>query len=150
MQSNIRISAYFSHPIRGPKGKDATIKDMQLNNDIAILVSGMVKQALPVLDLYVPAVHDEYIIEAYFNKTHTEHDILEIDKIILARRDIMIIFAYKGVVSNGMQIETAHAKELGIPIFRFQSITGINALVENILNWYYIRQTSRNQDTCIS
>ncbi|HDZ15374.1 hypothetical protein LCGC14_1396850 [marine sediment metagenome] len=142
MQSNIKISAYFSHPIQGKKGKDATVKDMQLNNDIAAGVSHLVEQALPVLDLYVPAVHDEYVIEAYQRKSHTIDEILAIDKVILARRDIMIVFAYNGVISNGMIIEIEHAKKLGMPIFRFHSITGIAALVENILNWYYNKHES--------
>jgi len=137
MQNNIKISAYLSHPIRGKKGKDATLEDLQLNNKIAALVGQMVGNALPALDLYVPAVHDEYVIEAYTRGTHDEHEILEIDKIILAKRDIMIVFAYKGVVSNGMEIEMAHAKELGIPIFRFHCITGIPKLVEDILDWFY-------------
>lgn len=135
--NNIKIGAYFSHPIQGAKGSACPLEEMALNNDLAALVGGMLAQACPALDLYIPAVHDEFVIESYLRGNIPTEEILEIDKIILARRNIMIAFCYKGVLSNGMRIEIAHAETLGIPIFMFSTITQIPDLVERIVNHYY-------------
>ena len=133
----MKISAYFSHPIRGRKGVDATREDMSLNNKIAIMVSQMVQDAFPALDLYVPAIHDEVILELYEAKKLDEGAILGADKVILAKRDILIGFEYQGVVSNGMKIEYNAASRLGIPIFTFKTVRDITMLVEHILDHYY-------------
>jgi len=136
--NNIKITGYFSHPIRGLKGAQATREDMNLNNDLAALVGRMLHNFCPNLDLYIPAVHDEYVTEAYLRGgVETDKEILEIDKIILRRRDIFIAFAYKGVFSKGMRIEIDEAHERKIPVFIFKTVTEIPRLVEQIVNWYY-------------
>jgi hypothetical protein len=135
--NNIQITAYFSHPIRGLKGVAATVEDMSLNNDLAALVSRMLHDACPALDLYVPAVHDEFVSESYLRESTPEGEILEIDKIILRRRDIVIAFCYRGVISSGMQIEIDDANEQEIPVFMFEKVTDIPKLVERIIDWYY-------------
>ena len=138
--NNISINAYFSHPIRGLKGAAATVADMSLNNDFAALVSKMLSNACPALDLYVPATHDEYVTEAYLNGSHDEKMILTIDKTILARRNIIIAFTYKDVISPGMYVELDFAKQLQIPIFKFAKITEIPELVERVLDWFYTKE----------
>jgi hypothetical protein len=143
MRTNaIQISAYFSHPIRGLKGPQASVEDMSLNNDIAACVGGMLHNFCPSLDLYIPAVHDEYVTEAYLRGSTPEDEVLEIDKIILGRRKIMIGFAYNGVISNGMKVEIEHASDIGTPVFMFEKVTEIPELVERILDWYYNEQLS--------
>lgn len=133
----MRISGYLSHPIQGKKGKEATREYMQLNNEIAIAVSQILQAACPILDLYVPAVHDEIIIELYESKELGVNAILNADKKILAKRDIFIGFEYQGVQSNGMKIEYQEAYDLLKPRFFFQTVRDIPALVEQILDWYY-------------
>jgi len=140
--NDIEISAYFSHPIRGLKGASATVEDMSLNNDLAALVAQMLGKACPALKLYVPAENDEYIVEAYERGSASEHEILEIDKIILLRRDILIAFTYNDVISNGMRIEIDCARQAGIPIFQFSEIREIPELVQGIIEWYYERRSS--------
>jgi hypothetical protein len=137
----INISAYFSHPIRGERGPEATVEDMALNNDMAALMSHCVENVLPALDLYVPAIHDEYVVEAYLRKSQTEFEILEIDKAILRRRDILIVFANNGVISHGMQIEIDDAVLHAIPIFQFSYIWEIPKMCQDILDWYYKMHT---------
>ncbi len=131
------IKAYFSHPIRGEKGADATREDMDLNNEIAVVFSEMLKVACPALDLYVPAVHDEIIIELYASGHLPEGAILDGDKKILAKRDILIGFEYRDVISNGMRIEYDEAVHLAKPIFNFRTVRDIPGMVEQILDWYY-------------
>ncbi len=135
--NNVKIGVYFSHPIRGLKGAAATVEDISLNNDLASLVGRILMLQCPALDLYVPAIHDEYVTESYIQGHTTDDQILAIDKIILARRDILIVFRYNGVTSNGMKIEIEEADRLGIPVFLFEKITEIPELVERIIDWYY-------------
>jgi len=140
--NNIKITAYLSHPIRGEKGADATPQDMVINNDLASLVGKMLRNACPALDLYVPADNDEYVSEAYARGSALEFEILEIDKVILGRRDILIAFSYRGIISRGMRIELDEAERMGIPVFRFSRITEIPQLAERIIEWYYNQRSS--------
>jgi hypothetical protein len=143
MRTNkINISAYFSHPIRGKKGTTATVEDMALNNDMASMVARMLSQACPALDLYVPADNDEFVTESWLRGSTPEGEVLEIDKIILRRRDICIAFCYRGVTSNGMAIEIKDALARNIPVFTFSKVTDIPKLVEDILDWYYDKHVS--------
>ena len=140
----MKISGYFSHPIRGLKGDAATVSDMELNNTLASKVAAMIQEGWAhLLELYVPADHDEYVLEYYLrqkDKKVAEHEILEIDKIILGRRDIMIAFCYNGVISKGMRVEIDHANDIGIPVFMFEKITEIPELIERVVDWYYNKQ----------
>ena len=143
MRTNaISIGAYFSHPIRGLKGAAATEEDLSLNNDLAAAVAGMLHDFCPALDLYVPAVHDEFVTESYLRQSTPEGEILKIDKIILERRPILIAFCYKGVISNGMRIEIDHANDKDIPVFMFEKITEIPELVERIIDWFYAKESN--------
>lgn len=141
--NKIKVSAYFSHPIRGEKGAAATVADMSLNNDLASAVARMVfEQSGGLIDLYVPADNDEFVTESYLRGSTPEGEILEIDKIILRRRDILIGFCYRGVTSNGMRIEIDDANENNIPVFLFEKVTDIPQLVERIIDWYYDKHVS--------
>lgn len=143
MRTNkIQISAYFSHPIRGLKGAAATSEDMKLNNELAALVGQMLRNACPALDVYIPAEHEDYVQTAFDRGSHDEHEILEIDKIILAQRDILIAFKWEGVCSNGMLVEIEHAKRKKIPIFSFSTTQEILGVVGRIIEWYYNQQSS--------
>lgn len=141
--NKIRISAYFSHQIRGEKGVAATVSDMSLNNDLASAVARMVfEQSGGLIDLYVPADNDEFVTEAYLRGSTPEGEILEIDKTILRRRDILIGFCYRGLTSSGMRVEIDDANEHNIPVFLFEKVTDIPQLVERIIDWYYDKHVS--------
>jgi len=140
------ITAYFSHNIRGAKGNNATREDMKLNCDIAIMVSQALQNALPALELYVPAVHDESITELFLARKLDDVSILNADKKILGRRDILIAFEYHGVRSGGMEIERAEAKKLGIPVFDFNFVDEVPDLVARIIEWHYYRQREITDD----
>jgi len=137
-RKTMKIRAYLSHPIRGEKGKDTTLHDMELNNGIAMTVATALENALPCLELYVPARNDEIITDLYVRGGLKDGAILRADCNILEKRDILIEFKYQGVVSGGMQIEKNHAIEKGIPTFAFRKLSDIPALVDSILHWHYI------------
>jgi hypothetical protein len=134
---NVNIGAYFSHSIRGAKGLAATADDMALNCGLALVAANMLRQACPVLELYVPAEHEDYVQTAYDRGSHNEEEILAIDCEILTRRDILIGYCHKGVTSRGMQVEIKHAMEKDIPVFTFEKVDEVLYLSEQILEWYY-------------
>jgi hypothetical protein len=133
----MRISAYMSHPIRGEKGEAATRADMELNNEIAITVAQALRNALPCLDLYVPAENDEIITELYTTDKLGDGAILEADCTILEKRDIFISFEYRDVKSGGMRIEMEHAEKCEIPIFVFSRLSDIPSMAEAILKQFH-------------
>lgn len=112
--------AYLSHSIRGRKGKAATNKDMEKNCQIAIEVAAEIREAIPGLDLYVPAEHDEFVALAYHKGYLTETQLLEIDCMILGKRDFLLIYAKDGYISRGMNVEYQFAISYNIPIFKFE------------------------------
>jgi hypothetical protein len=71
----INITAYFSHSIRGAKGKDATPDDMALNCAMAKHAADMLRRVCPALEIYVPAEHEDYVQTAYDRGSHSEHEI---------------------------------------------------------------------------
>jgi len=124
MKSNqlAALLGYFSHPIRGEKGVDATDDDMQRNCNDARCVAKTLCIHNVAIDLYVPATHDEAISIAYKNNMLTEDQILEIDCEILDKRDFLIAYEPGGLVSRGMEIEIDYALEHCIPVFEFRSV----------------------------
>jgi hypothetical protein len=138
----MKITAYFSHPIRGKKGSAATKSDMELNNEMASTVAKMLSDACPALELYVPADNDEFVLEGYLKGKLVEETILDIDCTILRKRDILIAFCHQGVTSSGMQREIREAMGCDIPVFTFEKPDEILFLIAQILDWYHGKHES--------
>ena len=134
---SVEVSTYFSHSIRGAKGPLATTEDMRYNCQVAELAAGMLRANWPSMNVYVPAEHEDYVQRAFDRGSHNETEILEIDKEILADRDVLIAFAYRGVISNGMKIEIKHADSLHIPVFIYEQVDETQHLIKRILDWHY-------------
>jgi len=116
---------YMSHWIRGPKGEQATKKDIEENIDKHILIGTEIKaylidwekmDGLPKCDLYIPAEHDEFVQIAYDKKYLDEHKILDVDCEIIEKCNLLIAFGDPSL-SRGMQIEMEYAASNGIPIY---------------------------------
>ena len=131
--NNAMYTAYFSHPIRGLNGSEATEEDMAENCRRATIMAGLVELTVPYLDLYVPAVHDEFVSRAYSMGIVSEDDILDVDCQILADRHLLIVYQMDGVISSGMRREIDAAEALGIPVVYFDSLT--TAVVDEIQGW---------------
>jgi len=126
-----------SHPIRGAKGKEATDKDMEQNNQRAIAVGKALEILVPYLDIYIPGEHDEFVVLAYKSGKLSEDSLLAVDCEILAKRDLLIVYDWQGGLSNGMITEINFAKENNIPLFSMTqlaefTIDGLKLLVEEI------------------
>lgn len=111
-----RISCYLSHSIRGKKGKDATREDMDANNEKAIEFAKRLRIWFPKLDLYAPAEHDEFVIEAFMHGFITESNILVTDCNILLKRDFLLVYTPDGFISNGMGVEIGCAQRYNKPV----------------------------------
>jgi len=110
------IRAYLSHLIRGAKGSAATREDMEANNRRAIEFAAQVRAEFPGLDLYVPAIHDEFVLEAYEMGVLTESQILAVDVRLVRKRDLLIVYAPDRYLSNGMLQEHRAAGVGGVDI----------------------------------
>jgi hypothetical protein len=128
------IRAYLSHPIRGAKGSAATREDMEANNQRAVEFAKQVRAAFPTLDLYVPAEHDEFVVQAQNANLLDISGVLIIDRQLVAARDILIVYAPDQYVSAGMNEEIEEAQYRGIPwVFTYGSMTPIHSLLERFL-----------------
>jgi len=112
------LSAYFSHPIRGSKGANATTADIEENCKHCSEVARQIEQETGI-KLYIPAAHDEVINMAYNHGHITERGILEADCRILAKRDFVLAYARDGHVSRGMKVEIEHALAVEKSVFLF-------------------------------
>jgi hypothetical protein len=112
------LTAYFSHPIRGAKGPDATADDIFENCLHCSAVAHNIELETGI-ELYIPADHDEVINMAYNYGHISERGILEADCRILAKRDFVLAYARDGHVSRGMRVEIEHALAIGKSVFMF-------------------------------
>ncbi len=112
-----QIRAYVSHPIRGVKGKDATREDMEANNRRAIEFAKILRERFPTVEFYVPAEHDEFVINAYEQGSLTEEEILAADCAIVRKCNFLLAFSIDDHVSRGMQKEIDEARTYNIPVF---------------------------------
>jgi hypothetical protein len=89
---------------------------MEANNQRAVEFAARVRNEFPGIILYVPAEHDEFVLLAYEDGLLTEKQILYIDKLILAQRDILIVYAPTGYIGGGVSEEIREAQCLGKPL----------------------------------
>lgn len=112
-----QIRCYVSHPIRGKKGKDATREEMEANNQRAIDFGKKLRVKYPTVNFYVPAEHDEFVLEAYEQQSITEEQILKADCAIVRKCHFLLAVALDDHVSRGMIKEIVEAAKNHIPIF---------------------------------
>ena len=124
-----KVSAYFSHSIRGKKGADATEEDMRRNCEAAIGVATWIREKVPEIDLYVPAEHEDFVHICWKEKYLTEEQILEIDCKILKRLDFHIVHEVDGWLGGGIGIEIVAAKKYNKCIFYVSKLDETTAVL---------------------
>ena len=117
-----KVSAYFSHSIRGKKGRDATKADMDRNCAEAKKVALWIRENVPEIELYVPAEHEDFVYIAYTDDYLTEDEILAIDCKILAGLDFHIVHEVEGWLGGGIGVEITAAHRCGKLIFYVSSL----------------------------
>lgn len=124
-----KVTAYFSHSIRGQMGKDATKAYMKRNCDAALEVAIWIRKTIPEIELYVPAEHEDFVHISYRDNYLTEDEILEIDCKILAQQDFHIVHEVNGWLGGGIGVEIVAAKKYNKPIFYISELDEIIAVL---------------------
>ena len=113
---------YLSHSIRGKYGKDATPTQMKENCDRIITIARMIRESIPAVDLYVPALHEDFVGIAYKDKYLTEKQILDIDCKIIDTCDGVIVYCPPDdPIQGGRQVEWEHAVVTHKPVMVFDT-----------------------------
>ena len=113
---------YLSHSIRGKYGKDATPSQMKANCDRIINIADDIRFALPSVELYVPAEHEDFVLNAFLNGYMNEQQILAVDCMIIDKCDGVIIFCPPDdPICGGRTVEREHAIVTSKPMLIFQS-----------------------------
>lgn len=115
---------YLSHSIRGPKGQKATKTDMQKNCKVAIQIANQIRNALPSIELYVPAEQEKFVQLAYKFGYLTEQEILEIDCRIIALCDGVIVWLPNdnNILQGGRLVEYNFASKRNMPVCKFTTV----------------------------
>lgn len=124
-----KVTAYFSHSIRGKKGKDATDEDMERNCNTAMRVATWIRESISGIDLYIPAEHEDFVAIAYKDKYLTEKQILEIDCKILKRQDFHIVYEVDEWLGGGIEVEINAAKKYRKPIFYVSELDEVTVVL---------------------
>ena len=133
-----KITAYFSHTIRGKKGISATSEDMNTNCAKARKVADWIRENVPDLELYVPAEHEDFVQIAYLQKYLTEKQILDVDCEILRRQDFLIVLEEDGWRGGGIAVEIDAAIAADLCVFTVNdmndtTILRLKQLIKEIL-----------------
>jgi hypothetical protein len=116
------IRAYISHPIRGKLGDDATDESMATNNTIAKAAGKEIRDALPDLQLYIPAEHDDFLLLHGVIPVNMVEELLALDCAIVHDCDMMLIYDHEFHLGHGMQREYDYAMANNIPIVVFNEV----------------------------
>jgi len=135
-----RITAYMSHAIRGRKGEDCPIEEIQENTQRAIKVGVglqmyLNQMGIPI-EIYIPGVHDEFVMYTYQDNLLTMKQILDIDCKILDKRDLLLVYTFDGWLGGGVGKEMKYAKEHSIPTYVFDDHT-LPKHIRNIIRMCY-------------
>lgn len=126
IKRKLPITAYLSHPIRGKNGADATQAEINANNIEAKNVARAIRSAVPDLELYCPADHDEVVGNLYKNGDVSIDSILKADCEIIAKKDLLIVYRPNLLMSEGMLHEIAYADTKKIPVIFLPNCCSLN------------------------
>ena len=130
------MRVYCSHSIRGKYGKAATPTQMKENCDAMIVLANRLREAMPSIEFYVPAEHEDFVQLAYNHHYLREEEILDIDCLIIDNCDAVIVLVPDGdKLQGGRKVEYNHAVDSGVPVVVYR-------LVGEAIEWLaYIQMT---------
>jgi nucleoside 2-deoxyribosyltransferase len=110
---------------------------MKENCDAMIRLANQLRKALPNIEFYVPAEHEDFVSIAYALNYLSEEEILEIDCKIIDYCDAVIVLVPQGdELQGGRKVEYDHAVENNIPVC-------VYCLVGEATNWLVHQQITR-------
>ena len=117
------MKVYLSHSIRGKYGNDATALQMKANCDVIKVIGEQIREAIPRLDLYIPAEHEDFVGIAYQKHFITEKHILDVDCEIINGCDAVIVYIPEAdELQGGRMIEYKHAIRTKKPVYVFSEV----------------------------
>ena len=118
-----KIRAYLSHPIRGVYGDKCPEEQIKFNCQQAIAWAKALRIYFGCnLEIHVPAEHDEHMLIAMKKGYLTIDQVLDIDCVIVSRRDVVLIANWEDHISGGMRREIDTAYRRGIPYRVFTDV----------------------------
>lgn len=131
------MRVYCGHSIQGKYGKDATETQIKENCDAIIVLAKQLRKALPDIEFYVPAEHEDFVHRAYLGGYLTIPQILEIDcQIIDSCAAVVILVPNGDELQGGRKIEYDYAVEKNIPVVVYR-------LVGEAIEWLTHQQITR-------
>ena len=113
---------YLSHSIRGKYGNKATPTQMKENCDRIMGIANTIREAIPAVELYIPAEHEDFIYIAFADGYLNEQQVLETDCKIIDTCDGVIIYTpADDPVQGGRAVECEHATATNKPVLIFQA-----------------------------
>lgn len=131
------MRVYCSHSIQGKYGKGATQIQMKENCDAMIELVEHLRKALPHIEFYVPAEHEDFVSKAYQLGYMSIEKILEIDCLIIDGCDAVVVLVPDGdELQGGRKIEYDHAVATNTPVVVYR-------LVGEAIEWLGHQQMTR-------
>ncbi len=131
------MRVYCAHSIQGKYGDNATETQIKENCDAIIVLANQFRKALPHMDFYVPAEHEDFVHRAYLWGYLTIPEILQIDCLIIDDCNVVIIFVPDGdELQGGRKIEYDYAVKKNIPVVVYR-------LVDEAIRWLTQQQMTR-------
>lgn len=117
------MRVYLSHSIRGKAGANATALQEKINCDAAIELGKKISNAIPKLDLHVPATSGLFSRIAFKKGYITIDQTLDIDCEIINNCDAVIVYVPDGdELQGGRKIEYDHAVKTKKPVYVFAEV----------------------------
>jgi nucleoside 2-deoxyribosyltransferase len=125
------MRVYFSHAMRGKAGDTASAAIQYTNNEIALAIAKKLREAIPNMDLYVPAESEPFVQAAHDAGYLSIEQILELDCKVIDGCDTVVVYVPEGDEMQGGRLrEHDHAINECKPVCVFSDI---QAAVEHIL-----------------
>lgn len=125
-------SVYFSAACRGPKGDRATKADKEFYIQQAIARAQSLKAKYPHWRIHVPHEQETFVEKAWEMGEMDSAAIMRVFCALVAERELLVVaeddtFDNNGnVVSNGVLLEIAAARENKIPIISYTNAMGLS------------------------
>ncbi|MCP5019620.1 MAG: hypothetical protein GY938_30705 [Ketobacter sp.] len=127
------MRVYCSHSIKGKYGEDATHTQMKENCDAMIALANQLRKALPDIEFYVPAEHEDFVQIARGVGYLSEEQILEVDCGIIDGCDAVIVFVPDGdELQGGRKVEYDHAVAASTPVVVYRLVGEANEYLSHL------------------
>ncbi|GAG77320.1 unnamed protein product [marine sediment metagenome] len=115
------VTAYFTAPIRGPKGDRTTQDEINRNLETGKAFAAKIRKMFgSLIKIYCPHDQDDLIQVLWERKQVTAFQVIDGDLVILRPKDFVLVYwPYKENLCGGCKIEFDEAIRLHKPVVKF-------------------------------